>query len=202
MPGWLDWAVAEEALSGQRESGDRYLVAPTAGGMLIAVIDGLGHGAEAAEAAKLAVMSLERFGEQPIISLVQSCHRSLAGTRGVVLSVAGIDVRQETMTWVGVGNVEGLLLRAHGTVHPRREELLVRGGVVGVRLPALTASIVPLMPGDTLVFVTDGIGGDFVAVRPSQGEAPQQFANRVLRQWRTGTDDALVLVARYLGAQA
>src|SRR5438309_2088873 len=122
----IEWAVAELAQPGQSESGDRHLVLPTPDGGLVAVVDGLGHGAEAASAAKAAVRSLERHGQAPIIPLIKACHQSLAGTRGVVMSIAAFDARAETMTWVGVGNVEGVLLRAQATVRPHRESLLVR----------------------------------------------------------------------------
>jgi negative regulator of sigma-B (phosphoserine phosphatase) len=197
--GLIEWAVAELVLPGQSESGDRFLVTPTPDGGLVAVVDGLGHGAEAAEAAKAAVRSLERHAHEPIIPLIRNCHRSLAGTRGVVMSVAAFDARAETVTWVGVGNVEGVLLRAQSTATLGRESLLLRGGVVGVHLPALAAAIVPVARGDQLIFATDGVRGDF-AVRPLPGgDVPQQLADHILTKWGTRTDDALVLVARYLG---
>ena len=198
--GLIEWAVAELVLPGQSESGDRFLVTPTPDGALVAVVDGLGHGAEAAEAAKAAVRSLERHAHEPIIPLIRSCHRSLAGTRGVVMSVAAFDARAETVTWVGVGNVEGVLLRAQATATLGRESLLLRGGMVGVHLPALAAAIVPVTRGDELIFATDGVRSDFV-VRPLPGgDAPQQLADDILAKWGTRTDDALVLVARYLGS--
>jgi len=62
--GLLEWGVAELVLPGQTESGDRYLVTPTPEGGLVAVVDGLGHGAEAAEAAKGAVRSLSVTGKR------------------------------------------------------------------------------------------------------------------------------------------
>jgi len=198
--GPIEWAVAELVLPGQTESGDRYLVTPTPDGALVAAVDGLGHGAEAAEAAKAAVRSLERHAQEPIIPLIRNCHRSLAGTRGVVMSLAAFDARAETVTWVGVGNVEGVLLRAQATATLGRESLLLRGGMVGVYLPALAAAIVPVTRGDELIFATDGVRSDFV-VRPLPGgDAPQQLADDILAKWGTRTDDALVLVARYLGS--
>src|SRR3989441_11309416 len=124
--GVIEWAVAELVLPGQTESGDRCLVTAPSEGGLVAVVAGLGHGAEAAGAAKAAVSSLERHAQEPIIQLIRSCHRSLAGTRGVVMSVAVFDAHAETMTWVGVGNVEGVLLRAQAAASPRREMLLLR----------------------------------------------------------------------------
>jgi len=196
--GLIEWAAAEGTRAGQTESGDRYLVAPTPDGALVAVVDGLGHGAEAADAAKVAVRSLERHAQQPVIPLVRDCHRSLLGTRGAVISVASFTAHDQTMTWLGVGNVEGLLLRALAT-SPRRESLLLRGGVVGVHLPALAAEIVPVTPGDTLILATDGVRSDFSNDRLPQRDPPPRLSDYILARWGKQNDDALVLVVRYLG---
>ena len=197
--GLIEWAAAEGTRAGQTESGDRYLAMATADSGLVAVVDGLGHGSEAADVAKMAVGSLERHALQPVIALVRACHRSLVGTRGAVVSVAAFTARDETMTWLGVGNVEGVLLRTQTTLSPRREVLLVRGGVVGVHLPALAASIVPVTGGDTLVFATDGVRSDFVNEALPLRDPPQVLADYILARWGTQTDDALVMVVRYLG---
>ena len=196
--GLIEWAVAEVTRAGQTESGDRYLVTATPDGALVAVVDGLGHGAEAADAAKVVVRSLERNAQQRVIPLVRDCHQSLVGTRGAVISVASFTAHDQTMTWLGVGNVEGLLLRALAT-SPRRESLLLRGGVVGVHLPTLTAEIVPVTPGDTLILATDGVRSDFSSERLSQQDPPPMLADYILARWGKQDDDALVLVVRYLG---
>jgi len=196
--GLIEWAVAEVTRAGQTESGDRHLVTATPDGALVAVVDGLGHGAEAADAAKVAVRSLERNAQQRVIPLVRDCHQSLVGTRGAVISVASFTAHDQTMTWLGVGNVEGLLLRALAT-SPRRESLLLRGGVVGVHLPTLTAEIVPVTPGDTLILATDGVRSDFSSERLSQQDPPPMLADYILARWGKQDDDALVLVVRYLG---
>jgi len=196
--GLIEWAVAEVTRAGQTESGDRHLVTATPDGALVAVVDGLGHGAEAADAAKVAVRSLERNAQQRVIPLVRDCHQSLVGTRGAVISVASFTAHDQTMTWLGVGNVEGLLLRALAT-SPRRESLLLRGGVVGVHLPTLTAEIVPVTPGDTLILATDGVRSDFSSERLSKQDPPPMLADYILARWGKQDDDALVLVVRYLG---
>jgi len=196
--GLIEWAVAEGTRAGQTESGDRYLAMTTPDGALVAVVDGLGHGAEAANAAKMAVGSLERHAHQQVIPLVKDCHHSLFGTRGAVLSVASFTARDQSMTWLGVGNVEGLLLRAQAT-SPRRASLLLRGGVVGVHLPALTAEIVPVTPGDTLILATDGVRSDFSHERLPQQHSPRLLADHIFARWGKRDDDALVLVVRYLG---
>jgi negative regulator of sigma-B (phosphoserine phosphatase) len=57
--GRIEWAVAGRALPGQRVSGDRGIVLDVGGGaVLFAVLDGLGHGGAAADAASRAAQVL------------------------------------------------------------------------------------------------------------------------------------------------
>jgi negative regulator of sigma-B (phosphoserine phosphatase) len=194
-PRLVDWAIATRMHRGQVVSGDLHVVAPFAGGVLVAVVDGLGHGPDAAEAARVAAAVLQEAAGQPVTSLVERCHAALRRTRGAVLSVASFDARAGTMTWLGVGNVEGSLFRADGT---RREALLLRGGVVGYQLPILRAAVLPIAPGDVLILATDGIRGDFTACVPV-GRPPEQVADDIIGGHAKSDDDALVLVAGYLG---
>jgi negative regulator of sigma-B (phosphoserine phosphatase) len=194
----VEYGVARFALPGQGESGDHHLVCCTQSGILVAAIDGLGHGEEAANAAKAAAALLRSSSDKPIISLVERCHEKLRATRGVVLSLAFIDAEHGMMTWLGVGNVQGVLMRADVKKGGMQESLLLRAGVVGSQLPALQATVLPIVQGDTLFFATDGVRSDF-SVTLSARENPQRAADRILEQYRSGNDDALVLVARITG---
>lgn len=195
----LDWAVATAPLlPDPDDSGDRHVVRPIPGGDLVVVADGIGHGPEAAAAARLAIGIAERSeGESPI-ALLRKCHEELHATRGAVMSVAFFDHRDRTMTWSGVGNVEGVLFRVKTGPGPRREVLLSRGGVIGHELPPLTAMVLGIEAGDTLAFATDGVRLGFEVDLNAQVPL-QAMADLILARHRTGTDDALVLVARYRG---
>jgi hypothetical protein len=192
----IDWDVAAVALKGQADSGDRYLVKRLGKNVLLAVLDGLGHGSEAAAAAKIAIDILDANPGDSVISLFKRSHEALRKSRGVVMSVALLNGVDATMTWMGVGNVDGLLVRANSDVKPRKEPLLIRAGVLGGSLPALHASIVPIMVGDTLVFTTDGIRSGFDEMVNCH-DPPNEIAARILSSYAKANDDALVLVARY-----
>jgi negative regulator of sigma-B (phosphoserine phosphatase) len=194
----LEWGVAAMTLTGQGESGDRYVVSLLPDGVLVAVMDGLGHGDDAAAAARVAAATLEHDAEESVIALARRCHDNLRATRGVVMSLAAFNRRDETMTWMGVGNVEGTLIHADRAVKPQSEVLLLRGGVIGRQLPSLQASIVGVLPGDTLILHTDGIRAPALSDM-SAGDVPQRMASRILEKYAKGTDDALVLVGRYNG---
>jgi len=196
----LEWGVATLTLAGQPESGDLHLVREVGGGVLVAVVDGLGHGGEAAAAARVAVATLDRFAHEPVASLVQRCHEALYGTRGVVMSVAYFDPTRDTMTWVGLGNVEGVVVHENWAERSSRTSLVTRGGIVGAQADLLPVRpwVIPVQSGDLLVFATDGIRGGF-ADDISRRDTPQQVADLLLSRYSKGTDDALVLAARYLG---
>src|SRR5689334_17018978 len=108
----IAWGCTCVPMPGQHSSGDVGVVVEFPGGALVAVIDGLGHGDEACKAARAAERVLVAEPQASVSELVQRCHHQLRGTRGAVMSVASFDGRRDTMSWLGVGNVEGLLFRA------------------------------------------------------------------------------------------
>src|SRR5260370_10312952 len=107
----VEWGAATFTLPGQPDSGDRFVVAPFGSGVLVAGIDGLGHGDEAAAAAQLAANILERSPHESVIALVRRVPQHLRSPRGVVIGLAPPTAPAEAQTWVGVahrgGRVEG-----------------------------------------------------------------------------------------------
>ncbi len=196
MSALVDWGWAGTALAG--ESGDLHVVVPFDGGVLAALIDGLGHGPEAAAAARAAVPVLEESAAEPVEELLRRCHAALRPTRGAAMSLASFDRASGSMTWASVGNVDGVLLRASGSGTRSDEAITMRGGVVGYQLPPLRVNTLLLEPGDTLVMVTDGIRTDFSAGEDID-RPPSDCAQAILQRYGKGTDDAHVLVVRYLG---
>jgi phosphoserine phosphatase RsbX len=195
-PSLFDHAVAARAHEGAGVSGDLHMVRPLDHGVLVAVVDGLGHGQDAEAAARLAISTLQSEPVRTITALVERCHSVLGRSRGVVMSLAALDARARTMTWLAIGNVEGVLIRAGA---PKRESILMRGGIVGHQLPPLRPTTIAVTPGDLLVFATDGIREGFAeGLRP---ESPlQEVADRVLARHGRANDDALVLAGRWNGS--
>jgi hypothetical protein len=174
------------------------VVVPFDGGMLVALIDALGHGPEAEAAARAAVPILQAHAGEPVVTLVQRCHEGLQKTRGAAMSLASFDALAATLTWAGVGNVDAALLRSGGATGHANPAIVPRGGVVGYRLPTLHAQTLPVSRGDTLIMATDGIASGFTTGLAIDHE-PQEIAEEILARFARGTDDAHVVVARYLG---
>jgi len=196
-PARLELGVAERALRGEQRSGDRAVLVAYDGGALVAAIDGLGHGGDAADAAaRAAAVLAERPDEEPI-RLIEACHAALARTRGAVMTLAWFDLVEETLSWTGVGNVEGRLVHASAGPRAPTEGALTKGGVVGYNLPAIRVTGTDLEHGDVMVLATDGIDSGFARAITAGGSA-QDIADRILAAHGKDSDDALVVVVRYL----
>jgi len=196
--GIIEWGVAGRPIPGEIESGDLHVVASHGNGVLAAVIDGLGHGPEAAVAAQRAARVLSATPGEPVSELVDRCHAALRNSRGAVMTIAAIDARNDQLTWTGIGNVEAVLSRAAADAVPPRETIVSRAGVVGYQLPKLREITLTIARGDVLVLATDGIHRDFILESPLETSA-QGYARHLLDQYGGDSDDALVLVVRYLG---
>jgi len=192
----IEAAFATLPLPGQSESGDLCLIKRLGKGTLLAVVDGLGHGQDAASAAHAAVGALDRYSREPLADLVRRCHDAMVGLRGVVLGLAYLDPQAATLTWLGVGNVGGVLLRADLGNRPSRVALVPNAGFIGAEATRPTTRSVPLALGDTVILFSDGIKDGF-ADSLVLSNTPQEIADFVITRHLKGNDDALVLVARY-----
>ena len=191
-----EWGSAAAAREGERVSGDRQLVIEIPRGLLIAVVDGVGHGPDAAAAADAAIDSISRHADRSPVEVLERCHAEIGQTRGAVALIARFDSVSSQLTWAGVGLIRGVLIRARPAQQPRRELLLTRPGVIGRALIPLFDSRLEIDSGDTLVIASDGVHGAFVeSAKPS--DRPARIAEQILAAHRTFADDAMVLVVRF-----
>ena len=77
----------------------------------------------------------------------------------------------------------------------------MRGGVAGCRLPSMRVQVVPVLPGDPLIFVTGGIEHGF-SESVVLSQTPRHIADCILARYAKDTDGALVLAARHTGGRA
>jgi phosphoserine phosphatase RsbX len=202
--GWLgpiEWAAKARPRPGENICGDRLIAVDVDGtGALIGVLDGLGHGAEAAEAAKRGVDVLRSRRTEPLDVLIHRCHSALSGTRGAAMTLARIDYRSDTLSWIGIGNVAADLVAKHPGGVEVRSSARLAGGIVGYRIPeTLTPQEVPIRPGDLMVMASDGIVEDHLDDIDFSASS-LTIADQILHRHIKGNDDALVLAARHRGA--
>ena len=194
--GGLEWAVCASAYPGERRSGDAYLDLGTERGVLVGVVDGLGHGSGAADVAELSLDSLRRTAGRSPRDCLTACHIALRGSRGAAITLASLDPDGGRLAWVAVGNVDAAVVRRPHCGGPvTRWMVPLRGGVVGDRLPPLRESTVPLAAGDTVIAATDGLSARFLDVVDVSLATPV-LARSLHTAYARTDDDALVLVVR------
>jgi phosphoserine phosphatase RsbX len=196
-PAELEIGVAGVAFAGEQRSGDLAVFAPYDRGGLVAVIDGLGHGDDAATASAIAERAIRKHASAEPTALLTRCHEALRKSRGVVLTAAWFDLEAMELTWAGVGNVEARLVRGAAVYGERHDSALVLGGVLGYNLPRVSPARTDLRRGDAVAFATDGIDADYSASL-TPGLPAQRLAERILQRHGRDTDDALAAVVRYV----
>ncbi|MFG2862272.1 SpoIIE family protein phosphatase [Streptomyces sioyaensis] len=176
---------------GEETSGDACAIFDTPGGHTAIVIDGLGHGHPAAEAAQRALRSFSSMPDHPLPEILHNIHRALRRTRGAAVGLLRLHAGQAE--YCGVGNIRTLTL-ASQQVHHR---LTGQPGIVGLNIPTLQVRDIPLEPGATAVLHTDGIDHRWA-------QAPSPFLLRLPAPLLAGAlahgnrltrDDATVLAA-------
>lgn len=197
----IEVGVAAAPHPGQLVSGDRHTIVHYAEGeVLVVLVDALGHGQEAAAAATMAVSTIEAHAGEPLVTLVEHCHKKLQRTRGVAMSLAHF-LPGDRLCWLSVGNVDGVLLSRNQNDGLSKQHMVLRGGVVGYRLPPLRPREINISPRDIMIMATDGIRRDFAAVAVDGGRDPQTLADLIMKQYGETSDDALVLVLEYRGEE-
>ncbi|MEV5412838.1 SpoIIE family protein phosphatase [Thermopolyspora sp. NPDC052614] len=193
------WGGVNVPRGGTGESGDAWAVSP--GPRLGAlVVDGLGHGPAAAEAARAAVTEFGRGYLTDIEAFVRRANEAMRGTRGGVLGVCLIEQGRDELTFAGVGNITGRVI-----VGGVSERLLGRGGTLGTQayLPSAHPTTHRWVPGAALVLASDGITSrwDPLAYPNLLRRHPTVVAATLERDHGRGTDDATVLVVQDTRAQ-
>lgn len=198
--GVLEWARAGRPMPGESDCGDLAVVLDGGGSVVFAVIDGLGHGPEAAAAAGQAAAVLADNRAEPLDVLMVLCHRALTETRGVAMSLATVDLdRGVELRWTGVGNIDACVIEATPGGPAIRSNALLLGGIVGYHLPTLVQpQPQPLRLGELLVMATDGIRSDFLRA-VDLSKTAKEIAADLLASQAKESDDAVVLVARHRG---
>jgi phosphoserine phosphatase RsbX len=185
-----EWAVACELHPGEDSLCDAFVIHDDGDRLLVAVIDGLGHGRDANHASRSVAAAVRDAADRELVEIVAHCHRKAQRTRGAVMSLAA--VTNSNIEWVGVGNVETALIRGDRDAARPVESMMLTGGVVGYQLPPLRPRTVPVAAGDLLVLATDGIpeardhdgreyGADRLARQvASAGRSPAMVLRKVL----------------------
>jgi anti-sigma regulatory factor (Ser/Thr protein kinase) len=192
----LDIGAVCLPMAGETACGDGWAVVQGADRAVILLVDGLGHGPNAAEAADTAIAAFQAASGGAPAEIVAGLHQSLRSTRGAALAVAEVTPTADgaTVRYCGVGNTVAALLSAVDA--PR--SLPSMNGTAGLQVRAMHEVTLPWTRGNVLALHTDGITTRWRAdaYRGILAHHPTVLATALQRDHTRGRDDATVLAFR------
>ena len=169
----------------------------------LCVVDGLGHGWKAEEAAKAAIDYVAKHVSEPLPNIFAGCDRAIRHTQGVVMGIAVVGENAGTLTYAGIGDPRIIIARVQCPA-PGLEGIVRlpnRPGVVGGGCRSALPETVPFSSDDLVILCTDGILGvvDIASYEDALCADVQQLAERIVRDWGREKDDVAVLIFRSEG---
>jgi anti-sigma regulatory factor (Ser/Thr protein kinase)/serine/threonine protein phosphatase PrpC len=162
------------------------------------VVDGLGHGPIAAEAAQEALRVFEGNPELGPAELIDEMHHAMQKTRGAAIAIAEADLTKGVLRFAGVGNISAFIL----SPGQKARAMVSHNGTVGHVLSRVQEFTFPWKQNDLLVMHSDGINSHW-ELEKFPGlihREPALIASIIHEQAVRGRDDATVLAARLRSA--
>jgi anti-sigma regulatory factor (Ser/Thr protein kinase) len=178
---------------GERICGDEWGCHVTPDRTLVLVVDGLGHGWGAAEAAKEALTVFrERVASAPG-EILDRIHDALRKTRGAVAAIAEIRPTEQTLVFAGIGNICCSLFSGGAS-----RSFVSHNGTLGLHLSKIQEFQSNWPADGILVLHSDGLQSkwDLNSYAGLTARHPAVIGGALLRDFRRQRDDASVVVIK------
>jgi anti-sigma regulatory factor (Ser/Thr protein kinase) len=192
----VEVGVVSLSKPGEDVCGDAWAVSPDqeGGRSLVMVVDGLGHGAGAAEAARAAIDTFHAHA--PHVSpaaMLERMHEALRPTRGAAAGVAEMDRGAGVIRFGGIGNISAAVITDAG-----QRNMVSHHGTLGHDVRKIQEFSYPWPSGAPVVLHSDGIGTrwSYDAYPGLVAHHPMVAAGVFYRDFRRERDDATVVVLR------
>src|SRR5271156_2767211 len=191
--GALEIGVVIDAYPGETICGDGWVTMNGGKGDTLLLVDGSGHGPQAAHAAETAARAFTDNIDKECVPLVEAIHRALAATRGAALAVARIDRDARVIRFVGVGNIGAVL--ANGGEARRMASY---NGTAGHVAPRIREFTYPFTGRPLVILHSDGLSARWeIDTYPGLAAShPSLVAGLLFRHHRRDRDDATVVAIR------
>lgn len=158
-----------------------------------AVIDGLGHGVDAAAAAREAIRVLADPRQRTVEELLEIAHGALRPTRGAAMAIAEVHPASRHIRYGGIGNIIGATASA-----TELRRMVSLDGTVGHETRNIKTFDYTLEQNQLLIMHSDGLRSQWRLERyPGLTlRDPFLIAGVLYRDYFKGQDDVTVVVAR------
>lgn len=190
----IDHAIAIRALLRDlTECGDTGMVLKCENRYFIALVDVLGHGAEARKIAAMAEECLRNSQGDDVREVMMSLHQALSGSRGAVASICSLDADTGKLTYTGIGNITTRIMGI------KSARLVPKDGIVGFGSIRPQVREIFLMSGDTVILHSDGIREHFDMLDWPElyMDSAEKIAWGILQRYGDKGDDASCIALKY-----
>lgn len=177
---------------GESVNGDGWAFAANNGSRTVMVVDGLGHGYYAHDAA---VAACESFAAArgSCSEVLRTIHDAIRTTRGAAVAVASLDPASGLVRFAGVGNISATMIDPTA-----RRSAVSMHGIAGHEMREVREFAYPWSRESTLIMHSDGLGTrwDLDAYPALLIRDPVLIAGILWKDHRRQNDDSTVVVAR------
>lgn len=187
----LRYGVSQHSLHDDPHCGDSWALALHDGDVSAMLVDGLGHGEDAEEAA---LSGRAAFVGQPFNTphlLMEDMHQAMRASRGGAVAIARFDARRDRLDFAGIGNISASLVTPEKT-----RGLTSHPGIVGAQYRKIQTFDYAPVNANLLILHSDGLQSRW-NLRDYPGlvqRHPAVIATVLHRDFSRGRDDATVLV--------
>lgn len=132
--------------------GDAWHLRADGQSVALTLIDGLGHGLSASDAAQAGVAAVARRGDASPPDVIAAMHAGMSGTRGGAAAVARVDVANGAVQFAGIGNIAAALHEPTST-----RGMASHPGIVGVQFRKAQPFHFHAPAGTLLLMHSDGL---------------------------------------------
>lgn len=190
----VESAIALRALLGDiKECGDIGFAHQDDNSCFLALIDVLGHGAEAHQVGLRAIEYLQNNYGKQISDILVGLHEHIRGSRGAVVAIVYLDIETGKLTYTGIGNITIRILGVRAT------RMVLKDGIVGYGEIKPKTQELSLLPGDILLMHSDGLKEHFDVYECQDllTESVEDIANGLINRYGLRNDDSSCVVLKY-----
>lgn len=189
----LEIGVLSEPIRGEEECGDGWGWRSIFGALLLMVVDGLGHGVLAAEAAREAERIFAASRDGSLAAILNDTHDGLRKTRGAAEAIAKIELDKGLLSFAGIGNISASIVSPGSS-----RSMASHNGTLGMSTERVQEFTCPWNKDSVFIMHSDGLATrwDLKQYPGIWSKAPSLIAAVLHRDFRRQRDDVTVLVAK------
>lgn len=193
----IEYGVLSTAKPGLEVCGDDWCVEYFQGRIMVLLVDGLGHGEGASEAAQQAVGIFKNHLHLPLEDILHRIHSGLRSTRGAVVGVASIHAEKAVMEYAGIGNIAARIITSS-----KSQSCISFNGTMGIQLGKVQRFTYEWPKDAIFIINSDGFATN-ISLNSYNGllnHSMSALAAVLFRDFACGNDDTSMIAIKSVGS--